>query len=36
VYIAYFEVTKDVADPATGAVRLGKGQHIVRKFFVIR
>ncbi len=36
VYIAYFEVTRDVTDPGTGAVRLRQGQHIFRKFFVIR
>jgi hypothetical protein len=36
VYIAYFEVTRDVTDPGTGSVRLGKGRHIFRKFFIIR
>jgi len=36
VYIAYFEVTRETTDPETGEPRLKKGQHIFRKFFVIR
>jgi len=36
VYIAYFEVTKDSYDPHSGQLSLRKGDHIIRKFFVIR
>ncbi|MBN1893719.1 hypothetical protein JW906_04465 [bacterium] len=36
VYIAYFEVTRDLADPATGALLFRKGDRAIRKFFVLR
>lgn len=36
VYIAHFEVTKDVVDPNTGVVKLRKGDSTFRKFIVIR
>ena len=36
LYIAYFEVTKDFSDPATGKVLYRKGDHIIKKFVVIR
>jgi len=36
VYIAYFEVTRDLVDPATGALLFRKGDKTIRKFFVLR
>lgn len=36
VYLAYVEVTKDVVSPASGAVRLRKGEKAFRKFVIIR
>lgn len=36
VYIAYFEVTRDLYDPNTNELLLRKGDHTIRKFFVIR
>ncbi|MCI0511919.1 fibronectin [candidate division KSB1 bacterium] len=36
VYIAYFEVTQDYADPATRELRFRKGQSTYRKFVIIR
>lgn len=36
LYIAYFEVTEDYADPKTGKELFKKGEHTYRKFVVIR
>lgn len=36
VYIAYFEVTKDLYDSNTGELLFRKGDHKIRKFYVIR
>ncbi|HNS74032.1 MAG TPA: fibronectin, partial [bacterium] len=36
VYLAYFEVTRDVFDEGTGEKLFAKGDHIIRKFVVIR
>jgi hypothetical protein len=36
VYIAYFEVTRDLTDPANGAILFRKGEHTFRKFFILR
>jgi hypothetical protein len=36
VYIAYFEVTKDYNDPATGELLYKEGEQAVRKFIIIR
>lgn len=36
IYIAYFEVTSDVYDSNTGELLVHKGEHTIRKFFVIR
>jgi len=36
VYIAYFEVQKDLYDLQTGELAFKKGENIIRKFFVIR
>jgi len=36
VYIAYFEVPRDLYDPQSGELLYRKGENIIRKFFVIR
>ncbi len=36
LYIAYFEVTKDYTDPETQKILYRKGDHIIKKFVVIR
>lgn len=36
VYIAYFEVTQDYNDPATGELMYKEGDHAIRKFVIIR
>lgn len=36
VYIAYFEVTRDAYHPTTGDLIFNEGDHIIRKFVIIR
>jgi hypothetical protein len=36
VYIAYFEVPKNLNDPITGQLMFAKGENIIRKFYVVR
>lgn len=36
IYLAYFEVTKDIKDPKTGESLFRKGDSIIKKFIVIR
>lgn len=36
IYLAYFEVSQNYHDPNTGELLFKKGDHIIRKFIVIR